>query len=54
MVKKFIDIYSFALCTDGKQVCTGDFYQVEQMYREDAFAFRGWLEAQYRDAVGEE
>lgn len=47
-------IAGFTLCTDGKQVCTGDFYQVEQMYREDAFAFRGWLEAQYRDAVGEE
>lgn len=47
-------IAGFTFCADGKTVCIGDFYQVEKMYRQDAFVFRGWLEAQYRNAVGEE
>lgn len=47
-------IAGFTLCADGKSVCAGNFYQVEQMYRQDAFVFRGWLETQYRDTVGEE
>ena len=51
---KLDGIAGFTLCADGKLVCAGDFYQVEQMYREDAFALRDWLEAQYRNAVGEE
>ena len=50
---KLDGIAGFTLFADGKTVCAGDFYQVEQMYRQDAFVFRGWLEAQYRAAAGE-
>lgn len=50
---KLDGIAGFTLSADGKTVCAGDFYQVEQMYRQDAFVFRGWLEAQYRAAAGE-
>ncbi len=47
-------IAGFTLSTGGKTVCAGDFYQVEEMFRQDAFVFRSWLEAQYRDMVGKE